>query len=141
MERFLSHVTGKTFPWPYWSPFDEILKTIQKNCFKKKFNFFFSFFFCQIAAVNFEACIAFLSGVTGKTFPWSPFDNFFKHFQFFFFQFFGVFFLSNCSYKFCNMERFFSHATWKGFSCHADPLINLYGMKLHSFVLDICTSR
>ena len=26
------------------------------------------------------------------------------------------------------MESFFSHVTWKGFSCYEDPLINLYGM-------------
>jgi hypothetical protein len=70
MERFLSRMRGRTFPWPYWSPFDELKK-------KKMF------FFCQIAAVNFEACIAFLSRVTGKTFPWpcwSPFDNFLEFF-------------------------------------------------------------
>jgi hypothetical protein len=30
------------------------------------------------------------------------------------------------------MESFFSHVKWKGFSCHADPLINLYGMKISS---------
>jgi hypothetical protein len=27
------------------------------------------------------------------------------------------------------MESFFSHVTWKGFSCYEDPLINLYGME------------
>jgi hypothetical protein len=28
------------------------------------------------------------------------------------------------------MESFFSHVTWKGFSCYEDPLINLYGMNI-----------
>ena len=32
---FLSRMTGKTFPWPYWSPFDEFFKKKKMKKLKK----------------------------------------------------------------------------------------------------------
>ena len=95
---------------PFHGPTGLLLTNLKKKL-KKKFHFFFFHSFLSNSSCIFEACIAFLSRVTGKTFPWpcwSPFDNFFL--------------------KQKNMESFFSHVTWKGFSCYEDPLINLYGM-------------
>ena len=32
MESFLSRVTGKTFPWVYWSQFDKFFHFLIQNC-------------------------------------------------------------------------------------------------------------